>query len=137
MHEKLSKPGSCEIAMWKVTVSSICYTVLGVYRPPDTSETEFGNDLIDVLSNIIPNNNNVIVMGDLNMHWNKYDNPNVCILDDSLNALGLDRITTQPTHKSGNILDIICLDLDLAGELYEHSYGDFLTDHRFIMTTLK
>ena len=49
-------------------------------------------------------------MGDLNFHWNDFTNSLIHILDDSIQALGLDQVVDQPTHKNGNILDLIMIE---------------------------
>ena len=40
-------------------------------------------------------------MGDLNFPWNDFTNPLIHILDNSIQALGLDQVVDQPTQKNG------------------------------------
>ena len=75
-------------------------------------------------------------MGDLNFHWNDLASPLIHILDDSMQALGLDQVVEQPTHKNGNILDLIMIEDWHNDREYKVQIGDFLSDHRFVSLQL-
>ena len=105
---KTSKHQSLELGLWKLNIKCIQMVVLGIYRPPYStrnkiSDNEAVDDLLDCLTNVLPNHSNIIIMGDLNFHWNDLESPLIHILDNSIQALGLDQVVNQPMHKNGNI----------------------------------
>ena len=55
-------------------------------------------------------------------------------LDDSIHALGLDQVVDQPTHKNGNILDLIMIEDWHNDREYKVQVCDFLSDHKFVST---
>ena len=62
--------------------------------------------------------------------------PLIHILDDSIQALGLDQVVDQPTHKNGNILDLIMIEDWHNDREYKVQVGDFLLDHKFVSLQL-
>ena len=56
---------------------------------------------------IIADSSNIVVMGDFNIHVNCNDDPNAVIFSDTMKAIGLHQHITGPTHRSGNMLDLI------------------------------
>ena len=94
------------------------------------------DDLLDCHTNVLPNHSNIIIMGDLNFHWNDFTNPLIHILDGSIQALGLDQVVDPPTHKNGNILDLIMIEDWHNDWEYKVQVGDFLLDHKFVSLKL-
>ena len=66
------------------------------------------------------------------MHWNKSENPNVSILEENATVLGLTQIVTSPTHRQGNIIDLVFLDTELLPKHVNTSLDDYITDHRIV-----
>ena len=62
--------------------------------------------------------NNLVILGDINLHLNQKDDPLIDVLDQSLSALGLKQHVSEYTHKDGNILYVIITELD---NTYTHS----------------
>ena len=115
--------------------------VLGIYRPPyckynKISDNEAVDDLLDCLTNVLSNHSNIIIMGDLNFHWNDFTNHLIHILDDSIQALGLDQVVDQPTHKNENILGLIMIGDWHNDQEYKVQVGYFLSDHKFVSLQL-
>ena len=54
------------------------------------------------------------------------------VLDDSLHALGLDQLVEEPTHKDGNILDLVIAKSWNSSRNYTVKVGEFLSDHKFV-----
>ena len=138
---KISKHQSLELGLWKLNIKGIHTVGLGICRPPYSkcnkiSDNEAVNDLLNCLTNVLPNHRNIIIMGDLNFHWNDFTNPLIHILDDSIQALGFDQVVDQPTHKNGNILDLIMIEDWHNDQEYEVQVGDFLLDHTFVSLQL-
>ena len=66
----------------------------------------FLDEITELLTALIPKYNNLIIMGDFNMHINDITNAENIIFNDTMKALGLSQVRT-PTHRQGNILDLI------------------------------
>ena len=126
-----------ELGLWKVIQCNIATTVLGIYRPPYTNknkvtDNQFVDEFLEVLADILPRHDNLVILGDLNVHWNNFDNPTINSLENSLTAIGLKQHVQEYTHKDGNILDVIITSDNIK---YEHKYSvkDFLSDHRYVI----
>ena len=90
------------------------------------------DDLLNCLSEILPEYSNVIITGDFNFHYNNLEDPLIYVLDDSLHALGLDQLVEEPTHKDGNILDLVTAKSWNSLRNYTVKVGEFLSDHKFV-----
>ena len=90
------------------------------------------DDLLNCLSEILPEYNNIIIMDDFNFHYNNPDDPLICVLEDSLHAPGLDQLVEEPTHKDGNILDLVIAESWNSSRKYTVKVGEFLSDHNFV-----
>ena len=90
------------------------------------------DDLLNCLSEILPEYSNIIIMGDFNFHYNNPEDPLICVLEDSLHALGLDQLVEEPNHKDGNILDLVIAESWNSSKNYNVKVGEFLSDHKFV-----
>ena len=90
------------------------------------------DDLLNNLSEILPEYSNVIIMGDFNFHYNNLEDSLIYVLDDSLHALGLDQLVEEPTNKDGNILDLVIAESWNSSRNYTVKVGEFLSDHKFV-----
>ena len=103
---------SLELGLWRLKIKGIYQVILGVYHPSYSTQNritdnEAMDDLLNCLSEILPEYRNIIIMGDFNFHYNNLDDPLIYMLDNSLHTLGLDQLVEDPTHKDGNILDLV------------------------------
>ena len=81
------------------------------YHPPysltsKSTNAQFINQYITYIREILPLFNNLILMGDINLHLSKEDNTDATIFEDSLEALGLYQNVSFSTHRSGNTLNL-------------------------------
>ena len=53
---------------------------------------------------------NLLILGDFNLHINDLDNPDTGIFLDTVTAMGLNKHVNFATHHLGNILDLVLLD---------------------------
>ena len=148
-HLKVSKSSSpslllksFEHGIWKIHNGNCNLTVLGIYHPPankntNTQDAVLVEELINLLTDLLLNYSNIIIMGDFNIHWNKPEDPNVSILEENTTVLGLTQIVTSPTHRQGNIIDLVFLDMELLPQHVTTSLDDYITDHRIVRVTLK
>ena len=79
-------------------------TTIGLYHPPyspiNPTNNIFINEIIELLTEVIPSSNNHIILGDFNLHVNDHDDVDAQIFNDSMEALGLMQHSTNQTHKS-------------------------------------
>ncbi|KAK2920458.1 hypothetical protein Q8A73_002662 [Channa argus] len=98
----LSNLSSLEYHPVRIT-APIAVMVIVIYRPPG----QLGNfcDVLDMLLSHFPEDGTpLIVMGDLNIHPEKPQAADVFAL---VNTFDLNLVSTPPTHKAGNNLDLI------------------------------
>ena len=57
-----------QIAKWKIMIPSLAIMLVGVYKPPNTSNFDFHDDFLDWLLDMTALDNNIIIMGDFNHH---------------------------------------------------------------------
>ena len=112
-------------------------TILGIYHPPasiqhETSNSDFIDDLIQLLTTTGSENRNKILLGDLNLHIDNLEEPNADQLITTMEAFGLKQHIKFPTHQCGHTLDLIAtesttqLTCTPMPELY-------LSDHRLVI----
>ena len=82
-------------------------TMLGIYRPPADSPTEFLTEFTNWITDVVAHDTNLLIAGDFNLHINNENDDNAANFKESMVVLGLVQQVTRPTHKSGNILDLI------------------------------
>lgn len=102
-----------EAAHWQITIKSKTFNVLGVYRTPNqrvSTVLTFTDEFCEFLMEYLTTHTSIIIMGDFNIHVNNLDDPDVLLFCDTMTALGLKQHVVSPTHKHGNILDLIYTD---------------------------
>ena len=60
-----------EYALWKTILQNKPLYIMGIYHPPpgnDTTNTMFIDEITDLLEGMIGKYNNIVILGDLNMH---------------------------------------------------------------------
>lgn len=93
-HKKLNKT-SFQASCWTVKVGNLIVNVLGIYHPPygsDKNNTQgvFLDEFTDLITGILPDHQNIVLLGDLNLHLNRYEQEyDVQIFMDTLEALGI------------------------------------------------
>ena len=75
-----------------------------VYRPP---ETPFYDEFSAFLESLVTFNSQLIIAGDLNVHFEFPENPGVERVCRLLDSFGLVQHVTEPTHRYGGILDVV------------------------------
>ena len=87
------------------------FIVVAIYHPPlnfqNFSDTAFIDQFTDLLTTLQSKYNNIIILGDINMHMDDPTNQNASILHDSINAFNLTQHVKIPTHNKGHTLDVI------------------------------
>ena len=93
--------------MWKVTSLQMSLHIVGVYRPPDKSIPDFLDLFTEYIADLIAEHENIVLVGDFNIHINDEDNPNAVVFLETMTALGLHQHVNGPMHRSGNCLDLV------------------------------
>ena len=97
---------------WVTTVRNRKITLLGVYHLPIGSTP--GNTYVKCLDEVsqlvqyfITNHENLVLLGDFNIHVQDWANPDSIVNNDTMEAMGLIQCITEPTHQLGTTLDLI------------------------------
>ena len=77
-------------------------TVLGIYHPPQgNTNATFIEDVNQVVHYFITTRNNLVIVGDLNMHLQDLRNSEASIYKDTMEALTLTQNVLELTQKLG------------------------------------
>ena len=131
---------SFQYSIWSVKARNKHLTIVGLYHPPYSSKNPpnsvFIDEIIDLLTEILPVNKNCIILGDFNIHINDNEDVEAQIFSESMEALGLKQHSMTPTHKSNNILDLIFTEIlsDIGIEAVETA--TYISDHCPVIATL-
>ena len=115
-------------------------TIIGIYHPPyspiNPTNNIFIDEIIELLTEVLPSSNNHIILEHFNLHVSDQDDVDAQIFSDSMEALGLMQHSTIPTHKSNNVLDLIFTEImsDISVEVVETA--SYISDHCPVIATL-
>lgn len=82
-------------------------TILVIYRPPSSSLAGFSSDVTDLFSILSLRSSPIFIIGDININPSLsmgHGNPS---FNDLLLQFDISQLITTPTHRHGNILDIL------------------------------
>ena len=78
---------------------------MGIYHPPpsnDITNTMFIDEITELLEGMIGKYNNMVILGDLNMHTDDVTNADSLIFNDTMHAFCFKQHVTSQTHKCGH-----------------------------------
>ena len=85
--------------------------MIRIYHPPkgkhNTTNGMFIDGITELLTNKLPQYQDSILLGDLNVHIEDQTNADAIIFNKTMRALGLEQHISAPTHVRGNTLDLI------------------------------
>ena len=127
-------------ASWELRIKNVNLIIHSIYHPPPSLANKMTNDMfieefIEFVSTTLPSHPNNIYIGDFNLHVSEED-MDPAIFNDSIEAMGLYQHVGFPTHKSGNILDLILSDIQQTVSVMTTAPGLYLSDHRAVIATL-
>ena len=126
-----------EGAIWRVNVGKREFTLFGIYHPPDPNrDMIFTDQLMDELSDLLLRHRNVIVLGDLNIHYNDLTDPSAIYLSDAMKSLNMDQYVKSATHRLGNTLDLVFISNNSQLKIIQTAVTDMLSDHRLVLCQL-
>ena len=125
---------SFEHDIWNIQMGSRAYTIIGLYQPPKRTGAKVNNanfldQLTDLLSNVVPKHQDIIILGDFNILINDSEDQDAQILQDTFNAFSLKQNVNIPTHNLGHTIDLIITSNDYQRKLIPESY---ISDHTMI-----
>ena len=124
---------SFEVVHWMVSTENTILNLLGIYHPlclasQKITNSMFLDDLTKHHTEWMSSFKNIFIVGDFNIHIDNMDGPYAQIFNDTMEALGLLKHVTFPTHCAGSTLDLI---LQNTSKLYTKiSKGTYISDHR-------
>ena len=124
---------SFECLTVKLMIKSKFHWISTIYRPPysnrhpiptSTSIDEFP----DHVSHLLCQTDNPVIVGDINIPWNKTDNHDTINLTKILELYNLKQHVASPTHKQDNTIDWV-MNVKNAEEFLDLHTNEFLSDH--------
>ena len=112
-------------------------TVLCLYRPPPSKKnqlktTQFTTEFSELLEDLATRCLKLVVIGDINLHFDSNSDPNVKSLKSLFPTLHLVQHISVPTHRRGHTLDWLIASEDISIQDIE-VVDKLLSDH-FIMS---
>ena len=107
-----------------------------IYCIPNTTLLQFCEEMVSIFENSIKTiRNNILLMGDFNIHMDTPDDPNTIIFNDLLNSFNLRNNISFQTHISGHTLHLI---LDDQNESLAKCVkkGHSFADHSLVQATI-
>ena len=104
-----------------------------VYRPPSSTKNRtpirvFLEEFSEHITTLLQQDDDSIILGDINIPWNKEDNMDRESLVEIMSLYNLKQHVDIQTHKQGNTLDWIMSKED-SMTISGINEGDFLSDH--------
>ena len=97
---------SFENLLIKISLQNESCLFLNIYKPPSTSPATFYEQFNALLENIYPTTDNLVIIGDFNIHMdtNSNDSKKCCAL---LGSFDLLQKVNFPTHILGHTIDLV------------------------------
>ena len=92
----------------------------------------FLDEITELLTALIPKYNNLIIMGDFNMHIDDRTNAENLIFNDTMEALALLQQVRTSTHRQGNILYLIYIEDNSQLKYRNSQTHGFISDHAIV-----
>ena len=96
----------------------------------------FIDDFIEFTTKLLSDSNNNVILGDFNFLVSNSDDADAAIFTDTCEALGLYKHVAFPTHKYGNILDLVLIEVCSDTTVLRSHRGTFVSDHALVITQL-
>ena len=96
----------------------------------------FLDEITELMTALIHKYNNLTIMGDFNMHIDGITKVENLIFNDMMEALGLSQQVRTPTHRQGNILDLIYTEDNSQLKYRNYQTHGFISDHAIVTTDM-
>ena len=125
-------PTTFELLCARVTVGKVAAIVAVIYQPgSETVTPSFFDDLAETLDRVAGYNEQIYVVGDLNVRLDRGDDPNSQRLTALLDVYGNTVNVSEPTHVRGGLLDVVATRSDLESPQVT-VYDAGLSDHHLL-----
>ena len=116
---------SFEHATWELTIKSGKVAITSIYHPPYSAKNR-----------ILSDSTNNVILGDFNLHVSDDGDAEAATFTDICETLGLYQHIAFPTHRSGNVLDLILTEVCNNTMVLRSHRGPFVLDHTLVMAKL-
>ena len=122
------------MGLWKLTITNKAVHIMGIYHPPKSSSNNltmnlFFEELSDYLTENINSYEELIIMGDTNIHYDSKTNNETIAFEELLYSFGLQQLVNCPTHISGHYIDHIIIKNSSKLEISEPTTVWEISDH--------
>ena len=136
--EKSSDYESFEYISVKLTLSKNTITLVCLYRPPPSTKnklktTKFHDEFSVFLDTFITTDR-FLIIGDVNIHYNKKTDCNTSKLINTLENKNLAQLVNAPTHVKGNILDWVISHKTCESFIHSVNVQDKLISDHFLIS---
>ena len=123
---------SFECLTVKLMIKSKFNLISTIYRPPYSSRhpiptSTFIDEFPGHISHLLCQTDNPIIVGNINIPWNKTDNLDTIRLTEILELYNLKQHVASPTHKQGNTIDWV-MNVKKSEEFLDLHTNEFLTN---------
>ena len=108
---------------------------MGIYHPPpsnNTTNATFTDEIIELLADMIAKYNNLVILGDQNIHTDDLTNTDSYTFNDTMHAFSFKQHVTSPTRKCSHILDLIFSKMSSELNLQNYTVNEFISDHSLV-----
>ena len=122
-----------EMGLWKLTIANKVIHIMGIYHPPksntnNSTMNKFHEELLDYLTKNINNYEELIIMGDTNIHYDSKTKNETIAYEELLYSFGLQQLVNCPTQDQDIVLTTLLLKIIANwGHLNQPQYGKFQT----------
>ena len=136
---KSQKYESFELLTVQVNIKSKTNIFSLIDRPPSSTKNEipirvFLDEFTEHITTILQQHDDPIILGDINIPWNRADNMDRESLVEIMSLYNLKQNVNIQTHKQGNTLDWI-MSKENSTTISEINEGDYFSDHCVITWT--
>ena len=133
MYTKDNTNTSFESLTVKLMIKSKLHWISTIYRPPYSNRhpiptSTFIDEFPDHVSHLQCQTDNPIIVGDINIPWNKTDNLDTISLTEILELYNLKQHVASPTHKQGNTIDWV-MNVKNTDDFLDLHTNEFLSNH--------
>ena len=130
-----------EYAIWRYTIRNKPLHIIGIYHPPpkvkhNTTNGMFTNDITELLTNVLPQYQDSILLGDFNVHIEDQTNTDAVVFNETMRALGLEQHILGPIHVRGNTLDLIFTQLSNSFNITNTTSHGYILDHCIVSVNI-
>ncbi|XP_061896832.1 uncharacterized protein LOC133645918 [Entelurus aequoreus] len=102
-----------------------------IYRPPGPY-SDFISEFSEFVADLVTHADNIIIMGDFNIHMNTPSDPQCVALQTIIDSCGITQIIHEPTHRNGNTIDLVLVRGVTTSKVMILQYTKVMSDHYLI-----